>query len=805
MCDYTRTKTRHEVTINQSVKIECYVLAEPGEDLAFVWKFNQTSSGDSDSFISHTDDEKHYETNFTKSQVTFTPKTRRQFGQFLCSASNSIGKQEKPCVIQVVISDLPDPVFGCFFDNLSHDSFSVHCQTTPSSSGRQNYLLELYANDSTDNPDKQPGKVSTIESGLKSLKHAQENQRDISEDDDNDDQANEEHRRQQRQVKKLTSEAPSFDITDLQPDTSYNLMIYVINSKGRSPAASYEKRTPARVNSNQEARNLGQVQFINKGPVEMASSLNEKLKSYIKSGGDYLNNMKPLTSILLIFLLCLVIVVVVTLFVSRICRRPASNRRAGSQNRRRKARNSVVAPAEKLTAEKLSVYGRKEPIIERNVQLTPTSKARMVGLAGNGSDTSRETNTDSTLVSNGNSGRLALLENEQQQSDNIKLARELYLRGESTEQQEGLSANLTMQMLARRASFKGKADEQSRNMQNLYSQVIKRANNPAVSPLGTHELSGTPQVSFQSGSDCTSNNELQADHSEFHDQLLVACHDNISEPVYVISRNEIRNQQTGEQAQQLHILNPSELWHYSNSISNNNGGSISGNTQVSSIATGDSVGDQHTLTVDSINNNVCRLAGDMQSSNGNNEMPIPVGFLPNSLSIPVSLSDCLQFGRNAHPHRHSSQQDFLNETDTRQALCIANTNGSYLTLGPDGNKIRCSQSPYSLCCDQKLHYNQDFGAKPREQQSMRGLPFPNDHQHQWTLANGHSNEYHCSQTMDRSCKGSRQPIGPRDPILRADRRGSFKGGEFANQQQQQPGNRVKFSPQSDFSDQLSYQ
>lgn len=211
--------------------------------------------------------------------------------------------------------------------------------------------------------------------------------------------------------------------------------------------------------------------------------------------------------------------------------------------------------------------------------------------------------------------------------------------------------------------------QQARNMQSLYFQVIRQANNnPTTSPLDIHELSATAQVSIQSGSDCTINNELQADHSEFHDQLLVKCHENLSEPVYVISRNGYHNRQTGEQSQQLHILDPTELWPYSEPATNYNGGdgsSLSRSTQVSTAT--NSMADQQTIKANSVNNNVCQLVGDMQINNGH--MPIPIGFLPNSLSIPVSLSDCIQFGQ---PHRHLSQQDFLNQTgQTRQ--CIANT------------------------------------------------------------------------------------------------------------------------------------
>lgn len=83
-----------------------------------------------------------------------------------------------------------------------------------------------------------------------------------------------------QQVKKMTSETSSFHVIDLKPDTSYNLMIYVINSKGRFYQAS---TLPADIDSSKEANSSGQVQFINKKPADAASSLAEKLNHYFKN------------------------------------------------------------------------------------------------------------------------------------------------------------------------------------------------------------------------------------------------------------------------------------------------------------------------------------------------------------------------------------------------------------------------------------------------------------------------------------------------------------------------------------------
>lgn len=135
-------------------RVECHVLAEPGDDLQFKWFFNQTSahrqeadgSKPSNDATNNLREIKQFETNFTTSVALFTPRDKSYYGQLLCLASNSLGEQEKFCSIDIVPAGYPDPVSGCHFDNHTSSSISVHCKPGSDNGYKQIYYLELYNN-----------------------------------------------------------------------------------------------------------------------------------------------------------------------------------------------------------------------------------------------------------------------------------------------------------------------------------------------------------------------------------------------------------------------------------------------------------------------------------------------------------------------------------------------------------------------------------------------------------------------------------------------------------------------------------
>lgn len=795
------------------------MLAEPADDIHFVWQFNQTlsslnpllesglqstnsASTPSLSLNSYRVDEvKQYETNFTKSYVIFTPKTKRHYAQFLCSASNSVGKQEKPCVISVFPSDLPEPVFGCFTDDVTKNSFSIHCQAPQASgsSSRQNYSLELYTtvdNTNTSASKKDSSSQESINNESDSIIHLKQREEDQngSDEQQSDDfseksKNGEQEQEQQLQVKKISSETSTFHVSDLKPDTSYNVAIYVQNAKGRS-APFYHQTTTLQSSTGDINTPEGQIQFINSKRLPAEASLADKLISYLPKMSDYLSgdNTKPLIGIGLAILLCTMSAILLTFFVTRSCR-PSRN---GSTKRRS---NSNLHAESISGVKKLDVYDIREPRLDRNVQLEPARTKN--GLVGSGSDTSRDTNTESTLISSmKHSSDKIRKQSDANDNDEITI-KKMSLEG-------GISACRIEKCFQQAPTMMSENQQQQQAaLQGLYT-TVKRTS-ALGSPLEI-DHSNTPQVSIKSSSDCTSNNEIvqQVDNSDkfYGNQLILKCpNSQLSEPVYVINRNGLAAQhyhphhnytnhqrhQQQQQQQPLRLLDPTSFWPYSDP-GEQNGGNASTGTQVSSVETGDSF--ERTLSAN--NNNLttpqtsgrCQLVGDHPGSES--VTPIPFNFLPSSMSIPVSLSDCFQQLDQGTPQRRLSQE-ILNGN-----LCITNTNnGSFLTLTPDNHRNRCHQQQQQAI---RYDHNSQIVHDNKRQPITSILPpenFESPHSfycddfekqknfNEIATINGPSQGYYCTQTLDDTFRQSRSRVGPslinNNQTTDHARRGSYDG------------------------------
>lgn len=540
----------------------------------------------------------------------FKPKSRHNFGQLLCSASNSMGKQLNPCVIQVVMSELPDPVAGCFFDNITSSSFGIYCQpsasSSSSSSSKLTYLFDVF-------------------------------------EKDNDDEE------QPQQVVQKSSEFPSLHLDQLRAATIYSVQVYALGLRGKSAAASHQTRTLSESGS-------GRIELSNgtnkrsKFAAE-SSSLSDRLISYLNFS-DYLrtasDTSKPIMGIALAVLLCAFSALIVSFFLSRVCRQQEVNR-----TRKRKQSQPPDWP---LTpeSEKLFTFDKRRAQLDpRAVQLRPNNGA---ALGGSGSDTSRETNTDSTLISS------ATNNNNNQTSAQMKF--QMKPPSRSYLQTCSPSPLMISQCI--------NLTDSQQQQQTLYA-TMKRSN--FASPT---EQPNTPQVSIRSGSDCTSsnNNDLAMDAAEFQQEMIV---DRANESVYVIGRR-------ANEQQQLHVFanSPHSFWPYNEQTDNCDANQVS-----SSITTGDSFDRTLSVNATPMIVNVSHLLPNSELAiQPDNNQQQPLGFLPSSLSIPVSLSDCMMNLRLEGSRRHS--QDFARGQQLYPPNGNATHADSYLTLTPN-NHLNCAR------------------------------------------------------------------------------------------------------------------
>lgn len=82
-------------SLEESVKVRCEVEADPNK-VEFVWEFN--NSGENFEVAPA----KFDDNNGTTSELIYTPVSERDYGALTCWGRNVIGKQEAPCIYQII-------------------------------------------------------------------------------------------------------------------------------------------------------------------------------------------------------------------------------------------------------------------------------------------------------------------------------------------------------------------------------------------------------------------------------------------------------------------------------------------------------------------------------------------------------------------------------------------------------------------------------------------------------------------------------------------------------------------------------
>ncbi|KMQ92982.1 protein turtle a-like protein [Lasius niger] len=138
--------TLKEVTIigaslEESVKVRCEVDADPSE-VDFFWEFN--NSGEN---FEVTGQARFDGNNGTMSELVYTPQSERDYGALTCRGRNAIGKQETPCIYQVIPAVKPNPLNNCTIKaslNQSSEILEVECVPGYDGGLHQEFRLEAY-------------------------------------------------------------------------------------------------------------------------------------------------------------------------------------------------------------------------------------------------------------------------------------------------------------------------------------------------------------------------------------------------------------------------------------------------------------------------------------------------------------------------------------------------------------------------------------------------------------------------------------------------------------------------------------
>ncbi|XP_054717865.1 nephrin-like [Uloborus diversus] len=161
----------------ETLNITCEVEADP-TDIQFHWTLNNTVESI---------EVKKFFSEGTSSTVYYTPYNMLGYGALLCWGSNTIGRQKDPCVYRVVPVGPPEVMRNCLVTNHTTVSLLIQCEPGYDGGLPQTFHLEVYS--------------STNE-------HLRSN---------------------------ITAEeSPTFLVEDLLTGTSFILILYAANAKGRS-------------------------------------------------------------------------------------------------------------------------------------------------------------------------------------------------------------------------------------------------------------------------------------------------------------------------------------------------------------------------------------------------------------------------------------------------------------------------------------------------------------------------------------------------------------------------------------------
>ncbi|KAI2803229.1 hypothetical protein BLOT_007352 [Blomia tropicalis] len=164
--------------------IECQVRADP-VDVQFYWEFNSSMPADN---VNHHNEPLMEITNTgLRSELKFTPRSSHHYGTLYCYGQNRIGQQQKPCIVHVAKSEVPNAPENCSLTNVTVATLTVQCSMESTARYSEQYNLEIY-NDANN-----------------------------------------------QLVKNVSSsDGPTFQVSDLPPGFSFNLVVYATNKNGHS-------------------------------------------------------------------------------------------------------------------------------------------------------------------------------------------------------------------------------------------------------------------------------------------------------------------------------------------------------------------------------------------------------------------------------------------------------------------------------------------------------------------------------------------------------------------------------------------
>ncbi|GIZ01275.1 nephrin [Caerostris extrusa] len=131
-----------------------------------------------------------------RSMAKFIPKTKTDYGALYCFIKNEVGNMKEPCIFNIVPTGPPESLQNCTITNQSFNSLSLSCDIGDDGGSKQSFHLEIYS-----------------------------------------------MRKEQLLANVTSHDNPSFIVRGLPPGSSFIVVVYSSNSKGRSTSVALTAST----------------------------------------------------------------------------------------------------------------------------------------------------------------------------------------------------------------------------------------------------------------------------------------------------------------------------------------------------------------------------------------------------------------------------------------------------------------------------------------------------------------------------------------------------------------------------------
>ncbi|CAG9572671.1 unnamed protein product [Danaus chrysippus] len=140
---YAPTCKSHQATIiraarSEVVDIMCEIDANPMEPMTYQWWFNSSTQTKLELNTFSTNSQNNL------GRYLYTVNTSSDYGWVQCTGTNSVGRQNTPCLFHTLPAEKPSSVKNCEITNMTYDSLTLGCSPGHDGGMKQSFLLQVY-------------------------------------------------------------------------------------------------------------------------------------------------------------------------------------------------------------------------------------------------------------------------------------------------------------------------------------------------------------------------------------------------------------------------------------------------------------------------------------------------------------------------------------------------------------------------------------------------------------------------------------------------------------------------------------